>query len=329
MSASRLVSILILLQLRSPLTAEALAEEFEVSIRTIYRDIDRLSAAGVPVYGDRGPGGGFQLLGGYKTRLTGLDADEAGALLMAGLPGPAGALGIGEAAIRARRKMLAALPPKTLETAGTLGERFHLDMADWYHLNDPPSHLPMLASALFEGRRISILYESWSQNRAWTLNPLGLVLKGGNWYLVGQSQGKQLTFRVSNMRDLAVTNETFVRPTGFVLAAWWAESLLRFEAELRPITAQLRVSPLGLKRLAALGAFAEAAVGQAGEPASDGWHIVQLPVETGDHSALSLLGIGPEFEVLAPVSLRRRIADLALGIARRAEASAPAGHAKR
>jgi predicted DNA-binding transcriptional regulator YafY len=320
MSASRLLSILILLQLRSRLTAEALAEEFEVSVRTVYRDIDRLSAAGVPIYGDRGPGGGFQLLDGYKTRLTGLDTDEACALLMAGLPGPAKALGIGDAAGRARRKMLAALPPTTFETAGKLGERFHLDTTNWYRLNDPPPHLPALAHAVFEERRIRTRYESWTQSREWTLDPLGLVLKGGDWYLVGQSGERLMTLRVDNMRDLAVTDEAFERSPSFDLAAWWSASLLRFEAELRPSFALLRLSPLGLKRLAAIAAFAEAAVRQAADPDSDGWRVVELPVEAGDHSALALLGIGPEFEVIAPETLRRRIAELALGIAGRAEA---------
>src|SRR6185295_10620801 len=127
MRASRLLSILILLQVRLRLTAEALAEEFEVSVRTIYRDIDALSAAGIPVYGDRGPGGGFRLLDGYRTRLTGLAPDEAEAMMMIGLPGPAAALGLASAATRAKGKLLAALPASGGEDAGRMAQRFHLD----------------------------------------------------------------------------------------------------------------------------------------------------------------------------------------------------------
>ena len=127
MRASRLLSMLILLQLRGRLTADVLAAEFEVSLRTIYRDIDHLSAAGIPVYADRGPGGGFRLLEGYRTKLTGLTAMEAEALALAGLPGPAADLGLGAALGAGRLKLLAAMPAGMREGAGRIGERFHLD----------------------------------------------------------------------------------------------------------------------------------------------------------------------------------------------------------
>ncbi len=316
MSASRLLSILILLQLRTRLTADVLASEFEVSVRTIYRDIDRLSAAGVPVYGDRGPGGGFQLLDGYRTQLTGLDSDEAAALLMAALPGPATALGIGAAAGRARHKMLASLSPASRESARVMDERFHLDTDDWYRLDDPPPCLSQLAAALSASRTISMRYESWKQTRDWQLDPLGLVLKAGDWYLVAQAGARRLTFRISNIRQLETLDTHFERLADFKLASWWRESLARFEADLRPIRARLRVSATGLARLAALGSFAADAATRAGPPDSEGWRLVTLPVETGDHSARALLGIGPEFEVIEPEALRVRIAELAQGLAR-------------
>ncbi len=190
MRASRLLSILILLQLRQRLTAEELAEEFEVSVRTIYRDIDALSAAGVPVYGDRGPGGGFQLLDGYRTKLTGLDASEAEAMLLIGLPGEAQAMGLGDAATRARNKLLAALPKAGSEEANRIAGRFHLDSRDWYRAARPTPFLSRVARAVLDRRLLTMTYDSWKARADWRVEPLGLVLKAGHWYLVGRGHGK-------------------------------------------------------------------------------------------------------------------------------------------
>jgi predicted DNA-binding transcriptional regulator YafY len=317
MRASRLLSLLILLQLRGRLTAEALAEEFEVSVRTIYRDMDALSAAGVPLYGDRGPGGGFQLLDGYRTRLTGLAADEVEAMFMIGLPGPASALGLGAAARAAGNKLLAALPAGATEGAGRIASRFHLDPVDWYRAAEPVACLPELARAVLNQKRLSMTYESWSNIRTWAAEPLGLVMKGGAWYLVAVAGGRARIFRASNLLDLTVLDEGFERPADFVLPTYWAAELERFEARLRPTSARLRASPTGLARLARLGAWATAAVEAAGPPDPEGWRGLSLPVESVEDAALMLLGVGPELEVLDPPPLRRRIADLAEAVAQR------------
>jgi predicted DNA-binding transcriptional regulator YafY len=203
MRASRLLSILILLQLRAQLTAEALADEFEVSVRTIYRDIDALSAAGVPVYGDRGPGGGFALLDGYKTKLTGLDAPEAEAMMMIGLPTQAAALGLGTAADRARGKLLAALTREGSTVADRVASRFHYDPVDWYRAAEQVTCLPSLARAVIDERRVRIRYQSWKSVRDRTVNPLGLVQKGANWYLVGDVGGDLRIYRAPLERGKA------------------------------------------------------------------------------------------------------------------------------
>lgn len=318
MRASRLLSILILLQLRVRLTAEALAQEFEVSIRTIYRDIDALSAAGVPVYGDRGPGGGFQLLDGYRTRLTGLDADEAEAMLMIGLPGPAAALGLGGAAARARGKLLAALPAQGGAAAGRMADLFLLDPVDWYRAGEPATALPALARATLDRRAVAMTYESWTGVRDWTIEPLGLALKGSAWYVVARGAGKIRIFRVSNIKAHARLEGVFERPAGFDLQSWWPAQLARFEEGLRPGTARLRASPIGLTRLAALGAYAAKAVSAAGTPSADGWVEVTLPIETVEQAALALLGIGPQIEVIEPEAVRARLRELAKEIIERA-----------
>lgn len=312
MRASRLLSILILLQLRGRLTAEELAAEFEVSERTIYRDIDALSMAGVPVYGDRGPGGGFALLDGYQSKLTGLAADEAEAMPMIGMMGPAADLGLGTAASAARNKLLAALPLGGQQSAGRVAERVHFDAVDWYRAAEPQPHLPTVARAVLDQHRLSMRYESWQGVRDWEVEPLGLVQKAGNWYLVAQGAGKPRIFRLSNMDEIRVQPERFERPLRFHLASWWDAEQVRFEGELFSEIAVLRVSPLGAKRLAALsprGADAMRSV------SGNGWATVKMAIENSDHGARELLGLGAEVEVISPASLRERVHMLAAGIA--------------
>jgi predicted DNA-binding transcriptional regulator YafY len=316
MRASRLLSIAILLQVRGRLTAEHLADEFGVSVRTIYRDVDDLSAAGIPVYGDRGPGGGFQLLDGYRTRLTGLATDEAQALFMIGLPGPAAALGLGSASARAGRKLLAALPEALGEDARRIGTRFHLDPVDWYRAAEPVPLLPELARAVLDQRRVSMTYESWKTTRDWQIEPLGLVLKAGAWYVVARTGKGVRIFKVSKILQLVAQQATFDRPEEFELAAFWSAELERFEAGLRPQKASLRASPAGLARLSRLGSYAARAASASAPPDADGWTRVLLPIESVNHAALAFLGLGPEVEVLEPVALRDRLRMLAEDVVR-------------
>lgn len=315
MRASRLLAILILLQLRVRVTAHALADEFEVSVRTIYRDIDQLSAAGVPVYADRGPGGGFQLLDGWRTQLTGLAGDEAEAMPMIGLAGPAAALGLTGAAKRAEGKLLAALPEPQRTRAGLLAARFHLDPLDWYREERRVEHLPALVRAVLDQRAIAITYESWTAIRGHRLDPLGLVMKGGAWYLIARSRGRRhaqpATFKAGSIRALTVLDERFDRPANFDLAANWRAQLTDFAGRLRPLTARLRATVEGRRKLAELGDYAAGAV-RAGAPIdADGLADLDLPVETIDQAAKLVLGLAGEVEALAPAALRARIAELA------------------
>jgi predicted DNA-binding transcriptional regulator YafY len=321
MRAGRLLSILILLQLRVRLTADELAEEFEVSARTIYRDIEELSAAGVPIYGDRGPGGGFQLVDGYRTRLTGLAADEAEAVFLIGMPGAADALGLGAAAVSAGRKLLASLPPSMTEGAGRLGARFHLDPIDWYRAAAPVDHLPAMARAVLDARVVQMTYESWTGVRESRVEPLGLVLKAGAWYVVARGGGTARIYKIANIRAMAVDDLTFDRPDGFDLAAYWTAELQRFEASLRPALAVVRASPTGRDRVARLGAYAARAVQEAEPPDADGWARLRLPIEHLDQAALLLLGLGSEVEVLEPHPLRDRVRELARSVAQRHDCS--------
>jgi len=307
MRASRLLSILLLLQTRGRMTAETLAAEFEVSVRTIYRDIDQLSAAGAPVYADRGRSGGFQLMDGYRTRLTGLTDAEAETLFLGGLSGPAAQMGFSGAVTTMQLKLLAALPPERQAAAERLAGRFHLDPVGWYQTTDEAERLPAIAQAVWNSRRISVRYESWKGEVARELEPLGLILKAGLWYLAARAiEGRRepRTYRVSNILDLTVSEATFDRPAGFDLAAWWAETSRRFEADIFTGTATLRVSRAGLKLLAKLGAEQARIAAEAAAGCADPLVEVAVPIESVAHAATDFLRLGPEAEVLTPAALR-------------------------
>src|SRR5215218_471427 len=222
MRASRLLSILLLLQTRGRMTAQALADELEVSVRTVYRDVDSLSEAGVPIYGDRGPDGGYQLLDGYRTRLTGLTAGEAESLFLAGLPGPAAELGLGTVLAAAQLKLMAALPPELRSRAGRIRERFHLDAPGWFQEAEQPPYLEAVADAVWNQRPLRIRYERWGGVTVErTVEPLGVVLKAGSWYLVAAVEGQSRTYRVSRLLDVQPVDGHFERPEEFDLVPYW------------------------------------------------------------------------------------------------------------
>ena len=316
MRASRLLSLLMLLQSRGRVSAQALAEALEVSVRTIHRDIDELSAAGVPVWADRGRLGGFQLQPGWRTRVDGLTAPEAQAMFLGGLPGPAAELGLGEAMASAQLKLLAALPEGWREDARRVSARFHLDPIDWYRGPSATDHLPAIAQAVWSERRVAMRYESWKGEVSRRVDPLGLVLKAGIWYLAAQVGNGVRTYRLSNILDLTLTGEPFARPADFDLAAWWQASTQRFEKELAVDTAQLRVSASGMKALRDLGAaVAQAAEASASAPDESGWRRVTIPIESIPHAAAQVLRLGAQAEVLKPAALRRALLERVSAVA--------------
>ena len=310
MRASRLLSLLMLLQSRGRVSAQVLAQALEVSVRTIHRDVDELSAAGVPIWADRGRLGGFQLQPGWRTRVDGLTAPEAQAMFLGGLPGPAAELGLGEAMASAQLKLLAALPDGWREDARRVSARFHLDPIDWYRGPSATDHLPAIAQAVWGERRVAMRYESWKGEVTRRVDPLGLVLKAGVWYLAAQVGSGVRTYRLSNILDLEVTGESFARPAEFELAAWWLASTRRFEKELVVGTAQLRVSDAGMKALRDLGAaLAQAAEASASGPDEQGWRRVTIPIESIPHAAAQVLRLGAQAQVLKPAALRREVVE--------------------
>jgi predicted DNA-binding transcriptional regulator YafY len=307
----------LLLQTRDRMTAKELAARLEVSERTIYRDVRSLGAAGVPVYGEPGHDGGYRLVDGYRTRLTGLTAAEAESLFLTGLPATAAELGLGGAVAEARLKLLAALPREQRERAERLHERFHLDAPAWYHEADPAPHLQAVAEATWSRRRIRLRYLRWEPPHevTRTVEPHGLVLKAGQWYLVARRAGRFRTYRVSRIRHVRPLDQTFERAAGFDLGAHWRTYLADFDTRRHSDQALLRLSPGGMRLLPLL---LEPAVARAARatavPDREGWMRVTVPIESHDLAVHELLRLGPEVEVLGPDALRARITD-ALGAA--------------
>jgi predicted DNA-binding transcriptional regulator YafY len=316
MRASRLVSLLLLLQSRGGQTAAELARELEVSVRTIHRDVDALSASGVPIYADRGPHGGIRLVDGYRTRLTGMTADEAEALFLSGLPGPAAELGLGTVVAAARLKVLAALPVELRARASRLVERFHLDAAAWYHADEPVPLLGPLSEAVWESQRIQISYDRGDKTVDRVLEPLGLVLKAGVWYLIAAAEGQPRTYRVSRVVRVAPLEEHFDRPDSFDLGAFWTESSSAYERDTPTVEVVLRLAGERLPRLhGVVGDRPFESLERLDQPDPDGWLRVRLKLDWPNEVVSQILAVGPDCELLEPAELREKLGALAHRVA--------------
>jgi predicted DNA-binding transcriptional regulator YafY len=320
MRASRLVSLLLLLQNRGQLTAGEVARELEVSERTVYRDVEALSAAGIPIYAERGPHGGIRLVEGYRTRLTGMTEDEARALFLSGLPGPAAELGLGTVMTAARLKVLAALPTELRARATRLVERFYLDAAAWFRPDEQVPHLPLLAEAVWESRMLAVTYDRGDEVAERILEPLGVVLKAGIWYVVGRRDGQIRTYRASRIQSVELLDDHFERPAGFDLAAYWLESSAAWERDVPRLEVEVRVDPEYLDALDdQIGgeAFRAAETLDAHDP--EGWVHLRLRLTYPHDAPGRLLGLGGHLEVIGPPETRQRVVALARGVLARHE----------
>ncbi|MFD9031147.1 helix-turn-helix transcriptional regulator [Streptomyces sp. NPDC059567] len=321
MKSSRLISVLLLLQTRGRMTAAQLAEELEVSVRTIYRDVESLHAAGVPLYGDAGHSGGYQLLAGHRSRLTDLYTGEAEALFLAGIPGAAAELGLGGHFVDAQLKLRASLPAPLRDHVDRLRARFHIDAPGWYAEDTDAPFLPQVAEAVRAGRVLAVRYRRWKEptDVDRRLEPYGLVLKAGRWYLVAGPGPR--TFRVDQILELDVTDAEFAIPDDFSLPAYWTDHQAAFRTRLHGGDALVRLSPDGAKRLTGEAARALAATGS---PEPDGWTRATLPIESLAHAHETFLALGADIEVLEPAELRARITETVARMAARYGATPPA-----
>lgn len=307
MRASRLLSIQMLLESRGRLSATELASTLEVSVRTVHRDVMELSAAGVPVYAERGRNGGFQLLPGWRASLTGLTPAEAQAVFLGGVHAAAEDLGLAADVRSAQLKLLLAMPQDWRGSAQRVSARFHLDPLDWYREAQPATCLPLVARAVWEQRQLRFGYDSWVRSGQQTVHPLGLVLKAGVWYLVAQREGKVRTFRVPGIVAPEVLASRSARPRGFDLARYWAESVRRFEQDLYTGRASIAATARGLADLRRQSAAVAKAV-RAAAPPPEGQRVrLEIPTESVPQAAGQLMRLAPEVEVLGPKRLRDEI----------------------
>ncbi|MFF3688358.1 helix-turn-helix transcriptional regulator [Streptomyces sp. NPDC002187] len=310
MRAARLMKMVLLLQARPAMTAAELARELEVSERTVNRDALALSEAGVPVYADRGRGGGYRLIGGYRTRLTGLGRDEAEALFLSGLPGALRDMGLDDVASAARLKVSAALLPSLSGASDSAARRFHLDAPGWYQEPETPALLPRIAEAVWGDRRIRATYVRQEREVERELEPYGLVLKAGVWYLCARVEETFRVYRIDRFSAVECEGDGFARDKDFDLPAFWSDRTQQFARSILRTEVVVRLTGPGAGRLPYVTdrAAAEESLTAAGPPDPQGRVTATLPVESLDVAFTQLFALGSEVEVLEPADLRERFA---------------------
>jgi predicted DNA-binding transcriptional regulator YafY len=316
MRADRLLSLLMLLQVRGSITARELAERLEVSERTIYRDIEALSAAGVPVYAERGPGGGCKLAEGYRTNLTGLSGDEVRSLFVRGSAGPLADLGASKALEAALLKLLAALPSAHRRDVEHARQRLYMEAVGWYHSSDAVPYLQTLRDAVWYDHRVRITYRKRAgEVTERVVDPLGLVAKAGVWYMVAVSHGEMRVFRVSRVLNAEIVNEPCQRPEGFDLEHYWRAWSAEFQNMWPVYPVTVRVSPAFISVLPQImGESIYRLIEQAEPPDAEGWITITLQFDSFEAARSNILGFGTFVEVLAPQELRQSVIQVANGI---------------
>jgi predicted DNA-binding transcriptional regulator YafY len=330
MRADRLIALGLLLQARGRMTAAELAERLEVTVRTIYRDLDALSAAGVPVYAERGVGGGITLPDGYRLDLTALNRQEASTLLLSASLGPLADLGAGRVLEAALQKLSAALPSGTRQEAERARQRLHLDPAAWWRPPEPVPHLRTIQEAVWCDRRLRLTYRrSGGQvsERPGTriVEPYALVAKASVWYLVAadapaddcsdRPAAEIKVFRVSRVLTAALDQETVRRPVDFDLAAFWERWCAEFERASPSYPVLVRVQPALIPVLPAIfGEGIRRQIAEHGQTEHDGALRLPLTFESETAACGQILGLGPLAEVVSPPELRARLAAWAAGI---------------
>lgn len=313
MRADRLVAILMLLQQHRRMTAEALAQELEVSIRTIYRDMEALSAAGIPVYAERGAGGGCRLLEDYHTTLTGLTENELQSLFLLFNPEPLAALGADRPLKSALMKLFASLPASS-ENAASLRQQVYLDWSGWNEVEPPRAAIQTILTAVREALQIEIRYRMLNQVEITRLvSPYGLVGKAGDWFAVcAGSSNKIQAFRISELLEVRLADTHFERPPDFDLERDWKERCASVTREAFFYPVAILASPgLQVELHFRFNRNPRGILLQVSPPEVDGWVRVDLRFDSFESARECVLGLGAAARVIEPASLRVSAADYA------------------
>ena len=306
MRADRLLAILLLLQNHRQLTSGALAQRLEVSERTIHRDMEALCGAGIPIYAERGQGGGWRLSEEYRMQIPQLSPDELQALALVKPQRLLGDLGLQQRAETALGKLLAALPQPARAATAAAWQRLYVDWRGWMRVAEAVPHLPLLQEAVWQERQLLIGYRRGDGSTVERqVDPLGLVAKGSVWYLVAAAEGEIRTYRVARVETAAITPAACVRPAGFDLAEHWERSSAEFRSRLPRYPIVLRADPRIVPRLRYAGWYSR--VERVGEPEEDGWVRVEMTVELAEDACALVAGLGAAVSLVAPAELRDEV----------------------
>ena len=311
MRADRLLSIVLLLQAHHQMTSRDLAARLEVSERTIHRDMEALSGAGIPVVATRGLGCGWSLLGEYRTTLTGLTETEIQSLFVTKPAKLLADLHLEKAADGAQLKLLASLPSAFRKGAERTRQRIHVDVSGWSRREEAVPFLPVLQEALWLERKLHIKYERGENCETIDrlLSPLGLVAKGSVWYLVASIAESVRSYRVSRIAHAEILDEPAPVPSDFNLADYWEHSASTFKASVPNYLATFWVSPAAWLRLRFAGRFAR--VNETDETDARGWKKVQVGFDVAEMACEYAVSFGPNLEVIEPADLRDKVVAMA------------------
>ncbi len=311
MRADRLISILLQLQVNRRITARELSRKLEVSERTILRDMDALSGSGIPVFAERGAGGGWSLLEEYQTRLNGLTPEEIQSLFVSTTPKLMADLGLKQTSLSAWTKLEAALPMSTRGYADFVRQRLLIDSAGWRSSSESVSNLPTLVDALWRDRQLRFVYQRVVADASERIvDPLGLVARGSVWYLIAQRESELRTYRVSRITEVQILESAAQRPADFDLASYWERSATEFRKKLPQYRVTLKAKPDVLRWIHYRGWRLE-------EEQSETDHVrVRLRFDSEEEALQFSVGLGDEVEVIEPVELRKKVCKRANSILR-------------
>ncbi|ALC80352.1 MULTISPECIES: helix-turn-helix transcriptional regulator [Bacillus] len=310
MRGDRLISIILNLQNKGRLTTKELAEQLEVSERTIHRDMEALSRSGIPVVADRGKRGGWRLLDNYETKLTGLKETEIGALFIGPSLHLLHDLGLANSSKEARNKLIASLPSIYREYAKSVWERIYIDNSTWKDKKEKVDSFEILKEAIWNDNQLKILHRKPDgEIKESNVNPLGLVAKGSVWYLIASRSGVIRSYRASRIMSATPLQETFIRPIEFNLADYWEESKKEFIEKLPSYQVEAEAAPSIIPRLRFTGRFIQSI--EVEELSISAWKKIAFTFDTEEEAAAYLLGYGDQIKVNKPKQLQEKIRKMA------------------